>query len=61
MKYTNDEIVKAVTIIKEVCKEVEECGTCPYGDCMGECQILHNDVPLTWKVKETNEVWRAFD
>lgn len=61
MKHTRDEILKALTIIKEVCTEVEGCDTCPYGDCMGVCQIIHNDVPTSWEIKEVEEVWRAFE
>ena len=61
MKYTYDEMVKALVIIKEVCKEVEGCETCPYGDYMGNCKIRHGALPLFWEIKENGEVWRAFD
>jgi hypothetical protein len=61
MKYTKNEILKALTIIKEVCEEVEDCINCPYGDCMGVCQILQNDTPNSWAIKEAEEVWRAFE
>lgn len=61
MKYTKNEILKALTIIKEICDEANDCDICPYGDCMGICQILNNDSPNTWIIKESEGVWRAFD
>lgn len=61
MKYTKEEILKAVTTIRDVCEEAEGCYTCPYGNCMGKCQILHGDTPNGWVVKEVEEIWRALE
>ena len=61
MKHTKTEIIKALIVIKDVCEEVEGCDTCPYGDCMGVCQVLNNDTPNSWIIKQTDEVWRAFE
>ena len=59
MKHTKNEILKALTIIKEVCEEIGDCTICPCGDCMGVC-LVSDDVPTSWEIKEVEEVWRAF-
>lgn len=61
MKHTKNEILKALTIIKEVCEEFQDCTKCPYGDCMGVCGVLDRDIPASWEIKEIEEVWRAFE
>ena len=61
MKHDTNEILKALITIKDVCEEVDDCTICPYGDCMGVCQIVRNNLPNTWKIKEIEEVWRAFE
>lgn len=41
MKYSKEEIVKALYIIKNVCKEAD-CYKCPFALPSGVCQIWSN-------------------
>ena len=62
MKHTQEEIVNALQVIKDTCKERYEgnpCGNCPLsknGDC-----VLQNQPPEDWKIKPSAPIWRAFE
>ena len=65
MKHTQEEILKALHVIKDTCHEsykVEvgrsSCYKCPFSDLAGYC-ILAEESPLSWDIKD-EEPWRAF-
>lgn len=60
MKYTQEEILNALKIIKETCEETGKCEDCPFGtrDYYG-CRLIE-DNPGEWELAEINRVtWRA--
>ena len=61
MKYSKEEILKALEIIKTTCEEIEfGCEGCPFLDkTYGECEIGRT-MPSSWKIKKGEEQWRAF-
>lgn len=60
MSYTNEDIVNALKVIREVCKRPEgKCGKCElynteYGNCGLNCQP-----PNEWCIASPDEPWRA--
>lgn len=63
MKHTQEEILKALNVIKETCeytddKGIIDCTKCPFGDSDGHCVIIQQ-IPNSWNIKE-GEPWRAF-
>ena len=61
MKYSQEEIIHALEVIKETCNEHDECEGCPFFNrsLPFTCEIL-NDKPAFWKINEDPFVWRAF-
>lgn len=59
MKHTKEEILKALNVIKDECKEAEECICCPFSDKNAGC-MFHKEQPYEWDIKSGEEVWRAF-
>lgn len=59
MKHTKEEILKALNVIKDECKEAEACECCPFSDKNAFC-VFRKDQPYEWDIKATEEVWRAF-
>lgn len=55
-------IINALELIQSVCKEQEDCSTCPFrdSDTMPACQI-QGTPPAEWKIKGQETNWRAFD
>lgn len=48
-KYTIDEMINAVTIVKEVCREQVCCDACPFctdGDC-----VINEETPEDWEIE----------
>lgn len=66
MEHTQEEILKALQIIKDTCHEkyeekdgVSSCYYCPFSDSDGHC-ILAEQAPMSWDIAE-EEPWRAFE
>lgn len=59
MKHTREEIIQALTVIKDECNEAKNCCYCPFGRECGMCNI-RNDSPYEWKFNEEEPVYRAF-
>lgn len=61
MKHTKEEILHALTIIKEECA-VTDCHKCPFGTKKGTCNI-YSEIPDFWQIKteEKEKTWRAFE
>lgn len=62
MKRTKEEILNALQIIKDECKNVTDgnCRHCPFGTDNGDC-LIQDFTPADWPiVKETEPLWRAF-
>lgn len=61
MTYTQDQIIRALIVIKTVCKENENCIKCPFRRNGDECSI-NNDwgiFPSDWDIADENN-WTAF-
>ena len=60
---SSEELLEALTVIKEVCRQNMDCTTCPLRDRKYKdgCFILLTDkVPSSWALKAP-EKWRAFN
>ena len=53
-----EKILKALEIIKEVCKEQGTCATCPLRDFEDYC-ILSGPAPCHWEINHDDKPWRA--
>lgn len=62
MKHTKEEILKALHVIKDTCKENEHCFNCPFHKISTavSCQIVKIK-PSHWEIKKSEEPWRAFE
>ena len=63
MKTSQHEIIVALNTIKRVCEKQEiGCQNCPLRtwEDPNRC-VLKRDTPILWKIKEENEIWRAFE
>lgn len=62
MKHTHEEILNALHIIKDTCKEVmddsERCLECPLSNKNGFCNVM-SETPHFWNIKKTDK-WKAF-
>lgn len=58
MKYTEREILQALNIIKDTCKEHECNYKCPFHDCHG-C-VINDDSPNSWDIVEYRDDFKAF-
>ena len=60
MKHTQEEIIKALHVIKDTCKdETIDCGNCPFGNDEDLCR-LKDRIPANWIINKEDNVWRAF-
>lgn len=65
MNYTHEEIISALTVIKETCA-AHACNGCPLArvsPCDGtwDCAISYaSSMPERWNLKEDDQTWRAF-
>lgn len=60
MEHTKEEILHALHIIKDECKNAD-CQECPFGTSDRVCR-LRREVPELWDVKtEPEQDWRAFE
>jgi len=58
-KYNEEEIIKALKMIKDICYRQEDCKNCPfYSEDYSDCNFNIYE-PLNWSFKES-ETWRAF-
>lgn len=60
LKYTKEEIMKSLNMIKEICYDSEDCQSCPFGRCDGVCNVQLKS-PQTWHIKKEEKVWKAFE
>ena len=60
-KYTPNEIVNALAIIKDTCTDAHDCYFCPfYDDSKNRCFVSPDGVlPTDWKLNTIDEAWRA--
>jgi hypothetical protein len=57
-----EEIIKALSILQEVCNEIDEddCYKCPLSNSVNMCMIRDYELsPSGWDIK-TDEIWKAF-
>lgn len=58
MKYSQEKIIEALTILKETYKENKDCRTCPFSE-RRNCLISSDGIrPEEWVLNET-ESWKA--
>lgn len=57
--YTNDEIINALTVIRNICKETENCFGCPFYDEGHDNCVIQNKNPVDWLFADEYNVWRA--
>lgn len=62
MKRTKEEIIKALHVIQDTCKELtyRSCKICPFSNKEGTC-LVTKDIPFDWIIKKDDEHWRAFE
>ena len=60
MKYSHEEIINALKILKTICLEQETCQNCPFcnNETEDEC-LLQKFVPMDYYINEEETVWRA--
>lgn len=63
MKHSKEEIINALTVIKETCKENEKhCNECPfYSNKAKMCHFRTMLSPYSWGIDEQQKLWRAFN
>ena len=59
MKYTQEEIIKSLNIIRDICSESKNCNECPFR-AYGGCNIT-NDKPEDWMIVSETTPWKAFE
>ena len=62
MKHTQEEIINALKVIQDVCKEAPDshpCEHCPLSK-NGYC-VLQEKSPESWKLRTNPPVWTAFE
>ena len=47
-KLNYEELQNALKLIQNVCRDVDDCGKCPFGDNLGECLITLAS-PRNWR------------
>ena len=58
MKHSQEEILKALHIIQETCKEHGSCSPCPLGRT-GSC-VMNDDCPEEWNINDNSvTVWKG--
>ena len=59
---TKEEILNALTIIKQVCDNADECINCPLRENRnGDACYVKSSLPQDWKIgEEQPPMWRAF-
>lgn len=58
MKYSQEKIIEALTIIIETCEENRGCNTCPFSN-QGKCLVSSDGTrPDEWVLNETKS-WKA--
>ncbi|UBK83463.1 hypothetical protein KLF50_14955 (plasmid) [Clostridium perfringens] len=56
-KYTIDEMINAVTVIKEVCDQ-HDCWDCPFKRGSSTC-VINKEVPEDWEINQpTTAIFR---
>ena len=64
MRHTEEEIINALQVLKEVCEEYNDCDGCPLG-CLTEnggidCNMLTRvGYPNGWDIDTEPKTWRA--
>lgn len=58
MKYTKEEILNALHLIKDICGENGECFTCPFFKEGYGC-LIDNRMPCKWELID-EENWKVF-
>ena len=53
------EILKALELIKNICKKQEHCDECSFGTRDGYC-LIQDKSPEDWELNDTKPLWRAF-
>ena len=58
MNYSQEDILKALTIIQNICSTTN-CHQCPFTrENVDECYIM-TVTPIDWRINRPQEIWRA--
>lgn len=63
MQHTKEEIINALQVIQDTCREMHgerPCEQCPLSDEDSKC-ILQNEPPEAWEIKTSPPVWKALE
>lgn len=56
---TNEKIINALAVIRDVCRKVGDCPDCPfYSDEKDNC-VIKSKTPGNWLLPGEYDVWRA--
>ena len=58
MKYTQEEIINALKIIKETCASQDECNHCPFANKFHDCRVSEYQ-PSEWQLNDESTEWKA--
>ena len=60
MKHTKEEIINALKVIKDECREQYGCNNCPFGNDAARCKVKGTS-PIDWNIAELPppQTWRA--
>lgn len=58
MKYTREQIIQALTVIRDTCEEYDDCSECPFSN-RGDCLVCSEGTsPEEWAINEFKS-WKA--
>lgn len=61
MKHTKEEIVNALKVIKDTCRDNTSCATCPFWNAGETKRCMIKDDVETWEIADPEpKLWRAF-
>lgn len=60
MKHTEEEILNALKVIKEVCEGYDPCPNCPLYATEANCCGIQYRYAEDWELNDGTRMWRAF-
>lgn len=57
MAYTREQIIQALTVIRDTCEEHDDCCECPFSNG-GDCLIRSDESPEEWHLNDSKS-WKA--
>ena len=57
--YTNDEIIKALELVRNICKNYDTCHQCPFYNIDCDACVIQYKEPCDWILANECTIWRA--